>query len=180
MKKILSISAILAALTISANAGEMHYNWALGGGSQEIGTVSNASYQLSGGSKYFFSNGIALGADIGLGYTKIGEENLPSFDTNLKVGYSFGGDTGKGLGIYGLYGVTIGATTTYHTDINGNLKTDTSKVQGDGAGAQIEYVFDSGWTVGAIYQTYSMEVETVGANPTYDSTNITAKIGYSW
>lgn len=180
MKKILTISAILAALTMSANAGELHKNIALGVGSEEIGTVSNASYQLTGGSKYFFSTGIVLGGDIGVGYTKIGSENLPSFDGNVKLGYSFGGETGKGLGVYGLYGFTLGATKTYRTDINGNLKSDTSRVQGDGVGAQVEYVFDNGWTVGAIYQTYSMEVDTVGVNPTYDATNITARIGYSW
>jgi len=178
---------LATALISSATAGVMHKNVAVGIGTEKsnmtIQSSSNLSIELSAGTKYFWTTGIVLGADVGFGYTKVPagvvsteEEKLVSFNSNLKLGYSFGGDSGKGLGIYGLYGFRLGGT--FYTDSQSKDKISTST--GEGAGAQVEYVFDNGWTIGAIYQTYSMTFDMAGIDSASDNTNISARIGYQW
>ncbi len=187
MKKIILAAALLATLSISANAGVLHNNWAIGGGTETVdGLSGNPSAQLTVGAKYFWETGVALGGDVGIGLTSLPagvlsaeETGLGSFDTNLKLGYSFGGDTGKGLGVYGTYGFRIGGSS-YTYQANGEDKTKVSISTGQGVGAQVEYVFDNGLTVGTIYQTYTMTFDTVGIDAGVDTTNLSARIGYQW
>lgn len=182
MRKIIAIAA-MTILTVAAQAGQSKGNYAVGFGQEITGDKASTAASLTLGNKYFFTTGIVIGGEIGIGYTTVPteteESSMISLDTNLKVGYSFGGETGKGLGIYGLYGYRLGAYQYTYDSYSGE-KTKTTNAVGSGAGVQVEYVFNNGLTTGVIYQNYNMIFDTVGSDLTSENENITLRIGYQW
>lgn len=192
MKKVLISTLVLGSL-VAASAKDTDVN-AFGNayvidpsvkvraGSFEIGDNSSGMYGVSFGGNRIFKY-FTAGADIILSGSNIKEntqnEPLYGMEAVFRAGYNFN-QSGKGLGVFGTWGAYLGMYSTDEPNINGGTRSSTSTLMGNGFGAEVEYVFDNGFSLGARHQSYELTADKSGIDPKFDATINEAFLGYHW
>jgi hypothetical protein len=192
MKKVLISTLVLGSL-VAATAQDAGVN-AFGNtyvidpsvkvraGSFEIGDNSAGMYGVSFGGNRIFQY-FTAGADIILSGSNIKEgtqdEPLYGMEGVFRVGYNFN-QSGKGLGVFGTWGAYLGMYSTEEPSINGGTRSSTSTLMGSGFGAEVEYVFDNGFSLGARHQSYKLTADKAGIDPEFDATITEGYLGYHW
>ena len=152
-------------------------NISLSVGQATIESETSPLYSLDFGGNYYYDNGVLLGANIGLGYTKnsnslIDNKNIFELNGRFKLGYSFG-NMEKGLALYALtdFSYLMYNRLDTHSEDKANF------AQGIGFGGGLEYRFNNDWLLGASYTTTKMTPDS-GAN--FDYNKALFGVGYTF
>ena len=163
MKRILVTTLVLGTLVV-ASATKVEKSAKIQGGTFEVGNSSSAMYGVSYDASVIFKY-VTLGVQLGLIGSSIDIKNesksLYGVETGVKLGYNFNVN-GKGLGMFATYELFGGneSVVTY------------------GAGAEVEYVFDGGWSVGAKYSDKTLLINSTDTHT--DNSTMQGYLGYHW